>query len=79
MEAARRDSITDEEARQLRAIELTDGASRPRVFEAEKTTIDGVVIVERGTTEGDVDAEDTTEDFQTTKGVGSETSDPPAC
>ena len=45
MEAAKRASIADEEARQLRAIELAAGASSSRVVESEKITTDGVVIV----------------------------------
>ena len=63
----------------MRAIELAAGASSSRVVEAEKTITDGVVIVERGTTDDDVDAEDTTEVVQTTMGVGFETPDPPSC
>ena len=59
MEAARRASIAYEEARQLRAIELAARACSSRVIEADKSTTNGVVIVERDTTEGDVDAEDT--------------------
>ena len=54
MEAARRASIADDEARQLRAIEFAGGASKSRVT-------DGAVIVEKGTTKGSVDDEDTTE------------------
>ncbi|TMW98015.1 hypothetical protein EJD97_004635 [Solanum chilense] len=79
LEAARRASITDEEARQLRAIELAAGPSSSRVVKAEKSTTDGVVIVERGTKDSVVDAEDTTEGVQTIKRVGSRTPKPPAC
>ena len=79
LEAAKRDSIADEEARQLRAIELAFGVSSSRFSQAEKRTTYGFIIVERGTIDGDVDAEDTSEDVQTTKGVGSGTPNPPAC
>ena len=56
MEAARRDLIVDEEARQLRSIELAACESSSRIVEAKSTT-DGAVIVERGT----IDSEETTE------------------
>ena len=79
MEDARRASIADEEAHQLRAIKLAAGASSSRVVEAEKSTTDGAVIVEIGTTEGDVDVEDTSEGVQTIEGVGFGTPYPPSC
>ena len=52
---------------------------RPRVVEVEKTTIDGFVIIERGATDGAVDAKDTTKGVQTKEGVGFDTPDPPSC
>ena len=54
------------------------GASSSRVVKAEKSTTDGAAIVERITTEGVVDAEDTTEGIQTTKGMGFGTPDAPS-
>lgn len=68
-----------QEARQMWPIELAAGASSSIVVEVEHSTTNNVVIVERGTTEGAVDAEKSTEGVQTTKGVGSETLDPPSC
>ena len=79
MEAARRASIAAEEARQLRAIELAAGEFSSRVVEVEKSTTDGAVIVERGTTERVFFGEDTAEGFQITQRVGLETPDPPTC
>ena len=51
MEIARRASLIDEEASQLRAIEFVVGAFSSRVAEAERRTTDGVVIAE-DTTDG---------------------------
>ena len=51
MEAARRASLIDEEACQLRVLEVDVGASSSRVFEAERSITDGVVITE-DTTDG---------------------------
>ena len=68
MEAARRASLADEEARQMRAVELAAGASSSRNVEIAGGTIDSVV-----------DAEDTTEGIQITEVVGSGEPDPPAC
>ena len=56
MESVRRASIVDEEARQLRSIELAACESSSRIVEAKSTTY-GVVIVERGT----IDSEETVE------------------
>ncbi|TMX03693.1 hypothetical protein EJD97_014822 [Solanum chilense] len=68
LEAARRASLIDKEARQLRDIELDAGASSSRVVEAV-----------RSTTDGDVIAEDTTDGVPTSKGAGSGKSDLPTC
>ena len=45
LEIARRASIADKEARQLKVIALAAGVSSSRVVEVEKNTIDGAVIV----------------------------------
>ena len=45
MEAARRASIADEEARQMRAIELVVGASSSRNVEIAGGTVDSVFNV----------------------------------
>ena len=58
---------------------MAAGASSSRVVEAEKSTTDGAVTVEIGTTEGAIDAEDTSEGVQTIEGMVSRTPDPPAC
>ena len=79
LEAARRASIAYEEDPQLTAIELAAGVSSSRVFYAEKSSVNCVVIVERGTSEGAFDVENTTEGVQNIEGVGSGTPDPPAC
>ena len=68
MEAARRASLADEEARRMRAVESAVGASSSRD-----------VAIAGGTAESVVDAEDTTEGVQITKVVGFEEPDPPAC
>ena len=44
LEAARKASLVDEEARQLRAIELAAGASSSRFVEAERITTYGAVL-----------------------------------
>ena len=67
MEAARRASLDEEEARQMRAEELVVGASSSRTVEIAGGTADSVV-----------DAEDTTEGAQITEEVGSGESDPPS-
>ena len=68
MEAARRASLAEEEAHQMRAGELAAGASSSRTVEIEGGTADSVV-----------DAEYTTESVQITEVVGSGESDPLAC
>ena len=68
MEAARRASLAEEEARQMRAEELSTGASSSKTVEIEGGTADSVV-----------DVEDTTEGVQITEVVGSEEPDPLAC
>ena len=68
MEAARRASLAEEEARQMRAEELAVGASSSRTVEIVEGTADSVV-----------DAEDTTEGVQITEVVGSGEPDPPVC
>ena len=68
MEAARRASLAEEAAHQIRASQLAAGASSSRTAEIEGGTIDGVVV-----------AEDTTEGVQIAEDVGSGEPDPPAC
>ena len=68
MEAARRASLTDEEARQIRVVESAAGASRSRDVE-----------IEGGTADSTVADEDTTEGVQIIEVVGSGEPDPPAC
>ena len=68
MEAARRASLTEEEAHQMRASELAAGASSSRTLEIAGGTTDGAVV-----------AEDTTEGVQIAEDMGSEELDPPAC
>ena len=68
MEAARRDSHVDEEARLMRAVELAAGASSSRNVE-----------IARGTADSVVEAEDTSEGVQIKEIVGSRELDPPAC
>ena len=68
MEAARRASLAEVEAHQMRSGELTGGASSSRTVEIAGGTADSVVVTE-----------DTTEGVQITKVVGSRKPDPPAC
>ena len=68
MEAARRPSLVEEEARQMRAGELAAGASSSRTVEIAGGTADSAVVTE-----------DTTEGFQIAEDVGSREPDPPAC
>ena len=68
MEAARRTSITNEEAHKIRAVELAVGESIFRDVETAGGTTDSVVADEKPT-----------EGVQTTEVVGSGESDPPAC
>ena len=65
MEAARRASLADEEARQMRAVELAAGASSSRNVE-----------IAGGTSDSALDAEDTTEGVQTIEVLGSGDADP---
>ena len=68
IEAARRASFVDEEARRIRAVESAAGASSSRNVEIAGGTADSVF-----------DSEDTTQGVQITKVVGSEEPDRPAC
>ena len=68
IEAARRASLADEEARWMRAVELAVGAYRSRNVEIAGETADSVVA-----------DEDTTEGVKITKVVGSGGPDQPAC
>ena len=68
IEAARRASLAEEEAHQMRASELAAGASSSRTVEIAGGTTDGAVV-----------AEDTTEGVQIAEDVGSGEPDPPAC
>ena len=65
---SRRASLTDEKARQIRAVESAAGASSSRDVE-----------IARGTANSVVADEDTTEGVQTTEVVGSGEPYPPAC
>ena len=68
MEAARRASLAEAEAHQIRASQIAAGVSSSRTVETAG-----------GTTEGAVVAEDITEGVQIAEGVGSRKPDPPAC
>ena len=68
MEAARRASLAEAEAHQIRASQIAAGASSSRIVETAG-----------GTTDGAVDAEDTTEGVQIAEDVRSGKQDPPAC
>ena len=68
MEAARRASLADAEAHQIRASQIAAGASSSRIVETARGTTDGAGV-----------AEDTTEGVQITEDVGSGEPDPPAC
>ena len=68
MEAARRASLAEEEAHQIRASQLADGASSSRTVEIEEGTTDDAVV-----------AEDTTDVVQIAEDVGSREPDPPSC
>ena len=67
MEAARRALLAEEEAHQMRAVELAVGASSSRNMEIAGGTADSAVD------------EDATEGVQIPEVVGSEEPDPPAC
>ena len=68
MEAARRASLAEEAAHQMRAGELAAGASSFRTVEIAGGTIDSAVVVE-----------DTTVGVQIAKDVGSREPDPLTC
>ena len=68
MEAARRASLAEEEAHQMRELELAVGETSCRTLEIAGGTTDGVVV-----------SEDTTEGVLIAKDVGSGEPDPPAC
>ena len=68
MEATRRASLADEDARQIRDVESATGTSSSRDMETAGGTADSVVVTE-----------DTTEGVQITEQVGSGEPDPPAC
>ena len=68
MEAARRTSLAEEEAHQIRASQLAVGASSSRTVETAGGTTDGAGV-----------AEDTTEGVQIAEDVGSGELDPPSC
>ena len=68
MEGASRASLVEEKAHQMRASELAARASSSRTVEIAGGTNDGALV-----------GDDTTEDVQITKVVGSGEPDPPAC
>ena len=68
MESARRSSLAEEEAYQMRASELAAGASSSPTVEIAGGTTDSAVV-----------AADTTEGVQIVEDVGSWELDPPAC
>ena len=68
MEAARRASLAEAEAHQIRASQIVAGASSSRTVETTGGTTDGAGV-----------AEDTTEGVQIAEDVGSGEPDPPAC
>ena len=78
MEAARRASLAEAEAHQIRASQIAAGASSSRTVETEGGTTDGAVVAE-DITEGFHIDEDTTEGVQIAEDVGSGKPDPPAC
>ena len=68
MEAARRASLAEAEAQQIRASQIAAGASISRTVETAGGTIDGAGV-----------AKDTTKGVQIAEDVGSGEPDPPAC
>ena len=68
IEAARRASLAEEEAHQMRASELAAEASSSRTVEIAGGTTDGAVV-----------AEDTTEGVQMVEDVGSGEPNPSSC
>ena len=77
MEAARRASLAEAEAHQIRASQIAAGASSSRTVETTGGTTEGAVVAE-DITEGVKIAEDTTEGVQIAEDVGSWKPDPPA-
>ena len=78
MEAARRASLAETEAHQLRASQIVAGASSSCTVETAGGTTDHAVVAE-DITEGVQIAKDTTEGVQIAEDVGSGKPDPPAC
>ena len=78
MEAARRASLAEAEAHQIRASQIAAGASSSRIVEIVGGTTDGAVVAE-DITEGVQIAEDTTEGVHIEEDVGSGKPNPPAC
>ena len=78
MEAARRASLAEVEAHQIRASQIAAGASSSRTVETAGGTTDGAVVAE-DITEGVQITEDTTEGVQIAEDVGFGKPDPPAC
>ena len=78
IEAAKRASLAEAEAHQIRASQIAAGASSSRTVETAGGTTDGAVVAE-DITEGVQIAEDTTEGVQLAEDVGSGKPDPPAC
>ena len=78
MEAARRASLAEVEAHQIRASQMAAGASNSRTVETVGDTTEGAVVAE-DITEGVQIAEDTTEGVQIAEEMGSGKPDPPAC
>ena len=68
MEAARRASLAEAEAHEIRASKIAAGATSSRTVETAGGSTDGAGV-----------AEDTTKGVQITEDVGSGESDPPAC
>ena len=68
MEAGRRASLAEAEAHQIRAAQITAGASISRTVDTAGGTIEGAVV-----------AENITEGAQIAEDVGSGKPDPPAC
>ena len=78
MVAARRASLAEVEAHQIRASQIAAGASSSRTIETAGGTSDGAVVAE-DITKGVQIAEDTTEGVRIAEDVGSEKPDPPTC
>ena len=78
MEAARRASLAEAEAHQIRASQIAAGASSSRTVETAGGTTEGAVDAE-DITEGVQITEDTTDGVQIAEDVVSGKPDPPAC